>query len=213
MRDTLLDDAVKLTPPRGSRRILAVAGPPAAGKSTLARRLVAGVDARLGADAAGYVPLDGFHLSNAQLDRLDVRGRKGAPFTFDVDGYLELLHRLRRDLSSPIYVPDYDRVLHEPIAARHVIWPRTRLVVTEGNYLASRDPGWRDVADVADAVWLVDAPDAVREERLMRRHAGGDRPEAEARERTVGNDRPNGEYVRRSLRPEVRLVDPQDPTP
>src|SRR5437879_1298219 len=81
----------------GPRAILGLAGAPAAGKSTLARRLVTGVEERLGAVTAAYVPMDGFHLSNAQLERLGRRGRKGAPDTFDVYGYLHLLRRLRAE--------------------------------------------------------------------------------------------------------------------
>lgn len=98
----LVDDAVALVPSiPGRRALLGLAGAPAAGKSTLARRLVAGVNDRLGEGTAAYVPMDGFHLSNAQLDRLRLRDHKGAPETFDVDGYVVLLRRLRTERSSP----------------------------------------------------------------------------------------------------------------
>ncbi|MGF1430904.1 nucleoside/nucleotide kinase family protein [Kitasatospora sp. LaBMicrA B282] len=180
----------------GGRTLLGLTGAPAAGKSTLARHLVTEVNRAEGAGTAAYVPMDGFHLSNAQLDQLGLRHRKGAPATFDVRGYLALLERLTADRFHDIYVPDFDRTLDEPVAARHLVTPATRLVVTEGNYLAADAPGWSEARALLRELWYVEAEDAVRAERLVRRHrAGGqDRPTAEAR--IAGNDQPNGEYVK-----------------
>ncbi|GAA4895713.1 phosphoribulokinase/uridine kinase family protein [Stackebrandtia albiflava] len=194
MDEALLTDAIALTPAHG-RAILAVAGPPGAGKSTLAVRLVDAVNARLGDAVAAYVPLDGFHLSNRQLDRAGTADRKGARFTFDVWGYLALLRRLLSDTTHPVYVPDYDRRLHEPIAARHVVEPRVRLVVTEGNYLASTEQGWREVADLAAELWYVETPRPLREARLLRRQRDGGRDAAAARAWVDSNDLVNAEEV------------------
>ncbi|MFF9900371.1 nucleoside/nucleotide kinase family protein [Streptomyces longispororuber] len=179
--------------PAPGRVLLGLAGPPGAGKSTLARALVA----ELGAGAA-YLPLDGFHLSNAQLDRLGLASRKGSEPSFDVHGYVALLRRVLDDTGRDVYVPDYDRTLHEPVAARHVVAPGVRLVVTEGNYLACDLPGWRDARELMAACWYVEAPGAVRYERLVERHAAGGRAPDEARARVVGNDGPNGELVETS---------------
>lgn len=195
MTDSPLAAALALVPEPGGRVILALAGPPAAGKSTLAQALVAGVNSRLGADTAAYVPLDGFHLSNLQLARLGFTDRKGAAFTFDVHGYLALLRRLLSETAISIYVPDYDRTLHEPIAARHVVSPRVRLIVTEGNYLAGPQDGWREVSDLAEELWFVEAPEAVRDARLVRRQMDGGRSLAQARDWVEFNDRLNADLV------------------
>src|SRR5882757_6401406 len=115
----LLDDAVALVPIiPGRRALLGLVGAPAAGKSTLARRLVTGVNERVGADTAAYVPMDGFHLSNAQLDRLGRRDRKGAPDTFDVDGYVDLLDELW-------YVDTPSELRENRLLRRHVRGGRT----------------------------------------------------------------------------------------
>lgn len=185
----LAAQAAELIPRRG-RAVLGLAGPTGAGKSTLARRLVA----ELG-EAAAYVPLDGFHLSNAQLDRLGLRSRKGSEPSFDVWGYVALLRRLRQETAEEVYVPDFDRVLDEPVAARHRVAPGARLVVTEGNYLALDAPGWREARALMARVWYVDAPEEVRDARLMRRHTGHGRDTAAARAWIDGNDRPNAELV------------------
>jgi pantothenate kinase len=205
----LVDDAVALVPSIPGRRVLlGLAGAPAAGKSTLARRLVTGVDERLGAGTAAYVPMDGFHLANAQLDRLGLRDRKGAPETFDVDGYVHLLRRLRGDRQRPVYAPDFDRRLDEPVAAGLVVPPEARLVVTEGNYLADDGPGWEHVRDLLDELWYVEVPPELRERRLLRRHVRGGRSEAEARDFIAASERPNARRVERSRAHCSRIVAP-----
>jgi len=196
--DDLAADALSLVPDRG-RTILALAGPPGAGKSTLAIRLVEAVN-RAHTDAVcGYVPLDGFHLSNRQLERLERTDRKGAMHTFDVWGYVALLRRLLVETDRPIYVPDYDRRLHEPIAARHVVEPVVRLIVTEGNYLASGRPGWREVGELASQVWYVSAAAQLRERRLIRRQLAGGRNSTEARSWVDNNDLVNTVQVETDL--------------
>ncbi|MFJ1755360.1 nucleoside/nucleotide kinase family protein [Kitasatospora sp. NPDC088134] len=177
------------------RTVLGLAGPPAAGKSTLARHLIDAINRREGPDTAAYLPLDGFHLSNAQLDRLDLRSRKGAPETFDALGYLALLQRVAADRFHDVYVPDFDRALDEPIAARHLVRPHTRLIVTEGNYLASPTTPWTDVRALLHELWYVDADDSTRDARLLARHTAGGQDEAAARHRVDTNDRPNAAQV------------------
>lgn len=192
-------DAVEIaTAASGRRVIIGLAGPPGAGKSTLAVAIVAQARASRGDDWAAYLPMDGYHLSNAQLERLGLLDRKGAPATFDVDGYVVMLGRVAADDGSDIYVPDYDRTLHEPIAARHRIPAAARLVVTEGNYLAVDAPQWRAARRHIDHLWYVDAADAVREERLIARQLAGGRGEREARDWVERSDRRNGELVKQS---------------
>ena len=142
--------------------------------------------------------MDGFHLSNAQLDRLGLRDRKGSPPSFDVLGYVTLLGRLKADRFHDIYVPDFDSDLDEPVAARHLVTPNARLIVTEGNYLAADTPGWSQARSLLDEVWYLDVEDAVRADRLMRRHLAGGRDAQEAQAWVDSNDQPNGEYVKRS---------------
>lgn len=74
------------------RCLLGIVGAPATGKSTLAAWLVA----RLQQTRPGEVArMDAFHLANAVLDRRGLTEVKGAPQTFDAQGYLALLRRLR----------------------------------------------------------------------------------------------------------------------
>jgi pantothenate kinase len=160
----------------GSRRLLGVTGAPGAGKSTLCAALL---DA-LG-DRAALVGMDGFHFANVELQRLGRADRKGAPDTFDVDGYVALLTRLRTPPAVPVYGPVFDRALEEPIASAVPVDPGTPLVLTEGNYLLLDDSGWADVRRRLDEVWYLDVPPEVREQRLLRRRLSyGHDPQAAA---------------------------------
>ena len=162
--------------PAGRRCVLGIAGPPGAGKSTLAEVLL---DA-LGDDVA-HLPMDGFHLADAQLERLGRRDRKGAPDTFDARGFAATLSRCRDDVGHHVYVPGFARDLEQPVAAALVVAPVARLVVTEGNYLLHDAGGWEGVAPLLDECWWVDLPDDVRRERLVARHVRhGKEPDAAA---------------------------------
>ena len=209
----MVDEVLGLLRDGRGRTLLGIAGAPGAGKSTLARHLVDQVGSRLGPGTAAYVPMDGFHLSNVQLERLGLADRKGSAPSFDVWGYVALLERLRTPGEHPVYAPDYDRVLNEPVAARHVVEPTVRLVLTEGNYLASGAPGWRQARDLLDQVWFLDAPDPLRERRLIARQLAGGRDEAAARAWVTGNDHPNGEAVKATRDSCTRVITVADLPP
>jgi len=150
----------------GRRAVLGIAGAPGAGKTTLAEELVKAI----GTPWAAHVPMDGFHLADAELDRLGLRDRKGAPETFDALGYAALLRRLREDEDDVIYAPGFERMLEQPIAGAVPVFRDTRLVVSEGNYLLVDDPRWTKVRPSMNEVWYVDLDGEERLRRLVERH-------------------------------------------
>jgi pantothenate kinase len=156
------------------RALLGITGAPGSGKSTYAEWLVAAVN-RTGRSAV-LVPMDGFHLAQAALQSLGLVDVKGAPTTFDVAGYVELLRRVRDPADEVIWAPRFDRDLEDAIAASVPIEPTVELVVTEGNYLLLDDgdgdagDGWSAVRTCLDQVWFLDLPDEVRIARLAARH-------------------------------------------
>ena len=177
----------------GQRKLLGLVGAPGAGKSTLASALLRAV----GADRAQVVPMDGFHLANVELQRLGRAGRKGAPDTFDSAGYVALLQRLREQgPGDPIvYAPEFRREIEEPIAGAIAVLPETQLVITEGNYLLHDAGPWAGAAAMLDEVWYVDIDDAVREERLLKRHQQFGRSPEAARDWVAGTDAPNARLI------------------
>ncbi|MGW6983438.1 nucleoside/nucleotide kinase family protein, partial [Streptomyces sp. NPDC054932] len=175
----------------GGRRILGIAGPPGAGKSTLAARLA---DA-LGPERAVVVPMDGFHLARAELDRLGRAERKGAPDTFDAAGYVALLRRLRAAEGSTVYAPAFDRRLEEPVAGSIPVAPDVPLVITEGNYLLHDAGEWAAVRPLLDEAWYLAPEEGLRVGRLIDRHVRHGKDPAYAREWVDRSDEANARLV------------------
>ncbi|MER7046963.1 nucleoside/nucleotide kinase family protein [Streptomyces jumonjinensis] len=186
----LLDRARALAAP-GRRRILGIAGAPGAGKSTLAAQLA---DALAG--LAVLVPMDGFHLAGATLERLGLTGRKGAADTFDADGYAALLTRLRAPAPGvTVYAPAFDRTLEEPVAGSIPVTPETPLVITEGNYLLHDDGPWARVRPLLDEVWYLDPAREARLRRLIDRHIRFGKERAHAERWAHGSDEANARLI------------------
>ncbi|MCM2387047.1 nucleoside/nucleotide kinase family protein [Streptomyces albipurpureus] len=161
----------------GIRRVLGIAGAPGAGKSTLAAHLTDALEGR-----AVLVPMDGFHLAQAELQRLGRAARKGAPDTFDPDGYAALLTRLRIPVKgSTVYAPAFDRQLEEAIAGSIAVTAETPLIITEGNYLLHDQGPWANIRPLLDEAWFLELDPGTRVRRLIDRHVryGRERPEAE----------------------------------
>ncbi|BBY89081.1 nucleoside/nucleotide kinase family protein [Mycolicibacterium tokaiense] len=187
---TLIDRAAALAVP-GQRRLLGIAGAPGSGKGTVAEA----VRAALGA-AAVIVPMDGFHLAGAELARLGLADRKGAPPTFDAAGYVALLQRLRHPDGRTVYAPEFHREVEESFAGAIAVPPEVPLVITEGNYLLLPDDPWGEVRDLLDEAWFLVPDEQQRVSRLVARHIEFGKTAAQAQD-----------WVQRSDEPNARLID------
>lgn len=181
------------------RAVLGIAGPPGAGKTTLAEQLVLGLAAAPPPGATAewvvHVPLDGYHLADVELRRLGRLDRKGAPDTFDAAGYVALVARLRAATAELVYAPAFDRTLEQPVAGSIPVFPSTRLVITEGNYLLVDEGDWRRVRPQLDAVWFSEVEPAERIRRLVERHVRFGRTPAQAAAWVRRVDEPNAVLV------------------
>lgn len=167
--------------PAGTR-LLGITGAPGAGKSTLAASL-----------GLPVVPMDGFHYADVELVRRGLRDHKGAPETFDAEGYAALLRRVRAR-EPDVVAPMFERGLEQPLAGAIPV-PATGTIVTEGNYLLLDEPRWRAVRAEIDVVWHLVLDEEVRVERLVARHVSfGKTPEA-AREWVERVDGANARLV------------------
>jgi pantothenate kinase len=193
MLDGLVARARRLAA-RDDRIILGIAGSPGAGKSTLAGAIVDELT-RQGDLPAALVPMDGFHLSDSALDRLGRRRRKGSIDTFDGDGYLALLRRLRADRQHTIWAPGFERDLEQPIAGTIPVGPEIRLVITEGNYLLADAHPWPAVRAELAEVWFCQLNTPLRRDRLIRRHVQFGKSDQAARSWVAAVDDPNADLI------------------
>jgi len=194
---------------RGRCRVVGVAGTPGAGKSLLATALT-----RLLGPRAAHVPMDGFHLADAELARQGLLDMKGAPDTFDAWGYAALLERLRLRPPYTVYAPGFERDLEQPIAGAIAIEPDVEVIVSEGNYLLLDRPEWREVRAQFDEVWYVENTDErLRLERLLARHVAFGKSEQEAKAWVDRVDEPNARLVERSRSRADLLIDLTDWNP
>lgn len=172
---------------RGGRQILGIAAPPGAGKSTLVEALARHFGRRV-----QIVPMDGFHLANSELARLDRRARKGAPDTFDAAGFVDLLRRIKaQSATERIYAPEFRRDLEEAIAGAIAVDATTPLVITEGNYLLLDEAPWSALRDLLDEVWYLDVDERLRHQRLLERHMRFGRSRQAALDWMAQTDEPN----------------------
>lgn len=155
---------------------------------------------------ATFLPMDGYHLTRAQLSAMPdphtAHFRRGAAFTFDAAAFLELVKKLREPLcpeTGTIYAPSFDHAVKDPVANDIPIAATSRVVVMEGNYLSlgTGAPEWKEAAELMDELWFVEVPEDIARERLAKRHAasGITANEEEGRKRADESDLVNGREI------------------
>lgn len=176
------------------RFIVALAGPPGAGKSFLSELLCRRLN-ECETGVAEVVPMDGYHFDNAVLEPRGLLPVKGAPETFDIDGLTQDLRRIRR-ADRVVAVPVFDRPLDLARAGGRLIAPEHRIVIVEGNYLLLDRPDWSGLRSLFDTTILIEVSDAVLEARLIQRWLALGQDAAGALERTRHKDMHNVRLVK-----------------
>ncbi|KPP87086.1 MAG: Panthothenate kinase [Rhodobacteraceae bacterium HLUCCA08] len=188
------------------RLMVAIAGPPGSGKSTLAsglrRRLT---DQKVPSEV---VPMDGFHLDNAVLEARGLLPRKGAPETFDSEGFVQAIRRLRG--GGEVVLPTFDRTRDLSVAGALVVAPDIQVVIVEGNYLLLDELPWRNLERLWDIGVRLDVPLADLRGRLIQRWLSHGFSRPVAVRRAEANDIPNAERILSRALPAEIVIDQGD---
>ncbi|ANK71251.1 MULTISPECIES: nucleoside triphosphate hydrolase [Ensifer] len=175
-----------------ARFVVAIAGPPGAGKSTLAEALAETLVA--GGERAAVLPMDGFHMDNAVLEEKGLLPRKGSPETFDVRAFLSTVAAVRAN-DGEVLVPVFDRSREIAIASARIVAPETRIILVEGNYLLLDEAPWDRLEGAFDFSIFINPGVAELERRLLQRWFDHGYDEEAAKRKALGNDIPNAHRV------------------
>ena len=189
--ELLFEQIQSLLDSHNPRTLIGIVGKPGAGKSTVVEQ----IQTKYRSHEVSIIPMDGFHLSNDELISLGRRERKGAPDTFDVEGFTSLIKSVKIDHSVDHKFPIFHREIEASIADEGMIPKESKVVVIEGNYLFSEAHGWNGIYPLLDRTWFIEIDDEIRIQRLIARHVRYGKTLEEAEAWSRGSDETNARFI------------------
>lgn len=198
----LVEEIASLLQGSKPRTMIGIVGKPGAGKSTV----VTEIQKQFSTEEVAIIPMDGYHLSNEELIKLGRRERKGAPDTFDVEGFISLITRVRNEIDKDHTFPIFHREIEASKADEGIVLRNTKVIVIEGNYLFSEEHNWSEVFPLLDQSWFIEIDDEIRMQRLITRHIKYGKTPQEAEEWSRGSDEENAKFIAKTASRAERII-------
>jgi len=189
--ELLFEQIQTLLDSQSTRSLIGIVGKPGAGKSTVVEQ----IQTKYRSHEVSIIPMDGFHLSNEELISLGRRERKGAPDTFDVEGFTSLIKSVKIDHSVDHKFPIFYREIETSIADEGMVPKESKVVDIEGNYLFSEAHNWDAIYPLLDHTWFIEIDDEIRVQRLIARHVRYGKTLEEAEAWSQGSDETNARFI------------------
>ena len=186
--EELISDLIKKLDNIKNRYLIALAGPPASGKTTVSEKITK--DLNLKGYPSNILQMDAFHYDNGILENKGLLSKKGSSETFDVMGLKNFLNRLNDE--DEVIVPIFDRSLELSKSSAVIISKKTRVIIVEGNYLLLNSEPWKQLHNYFQSKIIIDCEEKIREERLIKRWENFNLPKEEIHKKVYENDLPNG---------------------
>lgn len=198
----LVEEIASLLQGSKPRTMIGIVGKPGAGKSTV----VTEIQKQFSTEEVAIIPMDGYHLSNEELIKLGRRERKGAPDTFDVEGFISLITRVKNEIDKEHTFPIFHREIEASKADEGIVLRNTKVIVIEGNYLFSEEHNWSEVFPLLDQSWFIKIDDEIRMQRLITRHIKYGKTPQEAEEWSRGSDEENAKFIAKTASRAERII-------
>ena len=158
-------------------------------------------------DSAAYlttdiaiVPMDGYHYYRSQLEKMEnpqhALAKRGAPFTFDSERFVNDIVNLRKTGSGSF--PSFDHGTGDPVENDILVeYKRHKIILVEGNYLFLPEQPWSRLLDETcfDEAWYVNCPVDEATKRVIDRHIRTGKTKETAELRVYSNDLVNAKLV------------------
>lgn len=177
-----------------SRFIVAVAGPPASGKSTISKKLCEIIAVKDPKSKPQIVPMDGFHFDNSVLDELDIRDKKGSPESFDITAFNALIENIYSE-NEIVSIPEFDRNKDQVVSNGKIVTPDNKIIIVEGNYLFLEEAPWNILMGFFDLPIFILPKTQILENRLIERWTDQGFSLEDAKTKAYSNDIPNAKFV------------------
>jgi len=211
--ESLTNRVIDIAKRSEERYLIAIAGVPGSGKTTIADKLSLHINSKV-PHLSVVVPMDGFHYYKSELDKMPdpekAHARRGAPWTFNSKKFLDKVREIKTN--SKVTAPSFEHHIADPVEEDIKILPENRIVIVPGIYVLVNDEDLDGgtcslIGKEFNERWFMDIDLEKSMDILAERHmrAWG-WPKDKAVERVNSNDRINSEIIMKSKSNATHLI-------